>query len=177
MGHNKTKDKDCYTILVPVDVFQGLPSNSVPFCLTSWEIKIISQDLRKRIVDLRKSGSSLGAISKCMKVPRSSVQTIVHKYNHHGTTQSSFLSERWTYLGAKRNGPKFTQLIVGNLWKATQNIWPKLNKLKAMLPNNNWMYVNFWSTGNVMKEIKAEITLCYYWHFTFLKCSGDLNWP
>ena len=22
---------------VPVDVFQGLPSNSVPLCLTSWE--------------------------------------------------------------------------------------------------------------------------------------------
>ena len=22
---------------VPVDVFQGLPSNSVPICLTSWE--------------------------------------------------------------------------------------------------------------------------------------------
>uniref|UniRef100_A0A8C8J2Z3 Class II aldolase/adducin N-terminal domain-containing protein n=1 Tax=Oncorhynchus tshawytscha TaxID=74940 RepID=A0A8C8J2Z3_ONCTS len=32
------------------------------------------------------SGSSLGAISKRLKVPRSSVQTIVHKYKHYGTT-------------------------------------------------------------------------------------------
>jgi hypothetical protein len=53
---------------------------------------------------------------------------------------------------------------VGSLWKATQNIWPKLNNLKAMLPNTNWVYVNFWPTGNVMEKIKAEIThsLSYY---------------
>ena len=50
----------------------------------------IRQDLRKRIVDLHKSGSSLGAISKCLKVPRSSVLTIVRKYQHHGTTQPSY---------------------------------------------------------------------------------------
>jgi hypothetical protein len=37
--------------------------------------KETSQDLRKKIVDVHKSGSSLGAISKCLKVPRSSVQT------------------------------------------------------------------------------------------------------
>ena len=46
--------------------------------------KEISQDLRKKNVDLHKSGSSLGAISKCLKVPHSSVQTIVRKYKHHG---------------------------------------------------------------------------------------------
>uniref|UniRef100_A0A8C7CR42 Sleeping Beauty transposase HTH domain-containing protein n=1 Tax=Oncorhynchus kisutch TaxID=8019 RepID=A0A8C7CR42_ONCKI len=34
--------------------------------------KEISQDLRKKNVDLHKSGSSLGAISKCLKVPCSS---------------------------------------------------------------------------------------------------------
>ena len=33
------------------------------------------------------SGSSLGAISKWLTVPRSPVQTIVRKYKHHGTTQ------------------------------------------------------------------------------------------
>ena len=44
-----------------------------------------------------------------------------------------------------------SQLIVGSLWKATQNIWPKLNNLKAMLQNTKWVYVNFWPTGNVMK--------------------------
>ena len=51
--------------------------------------KEISQDL-KRIVDLHKSGSSLGAKgAKHLKVPRSSTQTIVRKYEHHGTTQPS----------------------------------------------------------------------------------------
>jgi hypothetical protein len=40
-------------------------------------------------VDLHKSGSSLGAIYKHLKVPLSSVQTIESKYKHHGTTQLS----------------------------------------------------------------------------------------
>ena len=47
--------------------------------------KEICQDLRKRIVDLHLSESSLGPISKHLKVPRSSVQTIVRKYKHHGS--------------------------------------------------------------------------------------------
>ncbi|WP_353799150.1 hypothetical protein, partial [Shigella sonnei] len=34
--------------------------------------------------DFHKSGSSLGAISKRLKVPHSSVQTIVHKYKRSG---------------------------------------------------------------------------------------------
>ena len=37
----------------------------------------------------------------------------------------------------RRNGPQFTQLIVGSLWKATQHDWTKLNHLKAMLPNTD----------------------------------------
>ena len=75
---------------VPVAVFQGLPSNSVPLCLTSWEDqKKSAKTSEKKIVDLHKSGTSLGAISKCLKVPRSSVQTIVCKYKHHGVTQST----------------------------------------------------------------------------------------
>src|SRR5690606_18508019 len=56
--------------------------------------KSISQTLRNTIVDLHKSGSSLGAISKCLKVPRSTVQTIVCKSKHHGTTQPSYRSGR-----------------------------------------------------------------------------------
>uniref|UniRef100_A0AAZ3PR36 Transposase Tc1-like domain-containing protein n=2 Tax=Oncorhynchus tshawytscha TaxID=74940 RepID=A0AAZ3PR36_ONCTS len=40
------------------------------------------------------SGSSLGKISKRLKVPRSSVQTIVRKYKHHGITQPSYRSGR-----------------------------------------------------------------------------------
>jgi hypothetical protein len=65
---------------------------------------------------------------------------------------------------------------VGSMWKATRNVWPKLNNLKAMLRNTNWVY----STGNVMKEIKAQIksfSLLLFWHFTFLKSSSDPNWP
>ena len=56
--------------------------------------KEISQEFRKKIVDLHKSGSSLGAISKCLKVPGSSVQTIVRKNKHHGITQPSYRSGR-----------------------------------------------------------------------------------
>uniref|UniRef100_A0AAZ3QG17 Transposase Tc1-like domain-containing protein n=1 Tax=Oncorhynchus tshawytscha TaxID=74940 RepID=A0AAZ3QG17_ONCTS len=63
--------------------------------------KEISQDLRKNIVDFHKSGSSLGAISKCLKVPRSSVQTIVRKYKHHGTTQQSYPSGRRRVLSPR----------------------------------------------------------------------------
>uniref|UniRef100_A0AAZ3RCG7 Sleeping Beauty transposase HTH domain-containing protein n=1 Tax=Oncorhynchus tshawytscha TaxID=74940 RepID=A0AAZ3RCG7_ONCTS len=61
----------------------------------------ISQDLRKKIVDLHKSGSSLGASSKRLKVPHSSVQTIVHKYKHHGTTQLSYCSGRRRVLSPR----------------------------------------------------------------------------
>ena len=62
--------------------------------------KEIIQDLRKNIVD-HKFGSSLGAISKCLKVPRSSVQTIVRKYKHHGTTQPSYHSGRRRVLSPR----------------------------------------------------------------------------
>ena len=73
-----------------MDVFQDLLSNSVVLCLTSWENqKISAKTSEKNIVDLHKSGSSLGAISKRLNVPRSSVETIVHKHKLHGTTQPS----------------------------------------------------------------------------------------
>ena len=62
--------------------------------------KEISQDL-KEIVHLHKSGSSLGAISKRLKVPRSSVQTIARKYKHHGTTQLSYRSGRRRVLSPR----------------------------------------------------------------------------
>uniref|UniRef100_A0AAZ3PPE5 Sleeping Beauty transposase HTH domain-containing protein n=1 Tax=Oncorhynchus tshawytscha TaxID=74940 RepID=A0AAZ3PPE5_ONCTS len=64
--------------------------------------KEISQDLGKNIVDLHKSGSSLEAISKRLnKVPRSSVQTIVCKYKHHGTMQPSYHSGRRLILSPR----------------------------------------------------------------------------
>uniref|UniRef100_A0AAZ3R505 Transposase Tc1-like domain-containing protein n=1 Tax=Oncorhynchus tshawytscha TaxID=74940 RepID=A0AAZ3R505_ONCTS len=49
----------------------------------------------------KKSGSSLGAVSKRLKVPRSSVQTIVRKYKHHGTTQPSYRSGRRCVLSPR----------------------------------------------------------------------------
>jgi hypothetical protein len=63
-------------------------------CLTSWENQKISAKTSEKIGDLHKSGSCLGAISKCPKTPRSSVQTIVRKYKHHGTMQLSYRSGR-----------------------------------------------------------------------------------
>lgn len=58
--------------------------------------KEIRQDIKKRIVDLHKSGPSLGAISRCLKEARSSVQTIVRKYNQHGNVRPSYRSgRRW----------------------------------------------------------------------------------
>uniref|UniRef100_A0AAZ3QR06 Transposase Tc1-like domain-containing protein n=1 Tax=Oncorhynchus tshawytscha TaxID=74940 RepID=A0AAZ3QR06_ONCTS len=63
--------------------------------------KEISQDLRKKMVDLHKSGSSLGAISKRLKVPRSSEQTIARKYKHHGTMQPSYRSGRRRVLSPR----------------------------------------------------------------------------
>ena len=53
------------------------------------------------MVDLHKSGSSLGAIYKCLKVPCSSVQTIVRKYKHHGTEQPSYRSGRRRVLSPR----------------------------------------------------------------------------
>uniref|UniRef100_A0A8K9XG03 Acetyltransferase component of pyruvate dehydrogenase complex n=1 Tax=Oncorhynchus mykiss TaxID=8022 RepID=A0A8K9XG03_ONCMY len=65
-----------------------------------------------RIVDLPKSGSSLGAISKCLKVPHSSVQTIVWKYKHHGTTQPSYRSGRRLILSPRDERTSLHTLIV-----------------------------------------------------------------
>ena len=85
-----------------MDVFQGLPSNSVPLCLTSWENQKKSAKTSEKVfVDLHKSGSSLGEIYKSLKVPRSSVQTIVRNYKHYGTTQPSYRSGRRNVLSRR----------------------------------------------------------------------------
>ena len=86
-----------------MDVFQGLPSNSVPHCLTNQ--KKSAKTSGKKTEDLQKSGSALGAISKCLKVPHSSVQTIVRKYKHHGTKQPSYLSGRRCILSPRDECP------------------------------------------------------------------------
>jgi hypothetical protein len=56
--------------------------------------KETSQDLRKNNCRPPQVWFTLGAISKCLKVPHSSVQTIVRKYKHHGTTKPSYRSGR-----------------------------------------------------------------------------------
>jgi hypothetical protein len=119
--------------------------------------KEISQDLRNKIVDLHTSGSSLGAISKCWKVP-SSVQTIVRKYKQHGTTQPSYhsgrrrvLSQRLTYFGAKSanqssKGP--CEVAGGNRYKSIY-IHSKTSPIRYRNGINIWhheeakVYVNF----------------------------------
>ncbi|CDQ69950.1 unnamed protein product [Oncorhynchus mykiss] len=80
--------------------FKADLQNSVPLFLTLWEIKRNQPRPQKKIVD-HKSGSSLGEISKHLKVQRSSVQTIVCKYKHHGTTQPSYRSGRRCVLSPR----------------------------------------------------------------------------
>ena len=73
-------------------------------CLFAWlhgKCKGNQARPQKKNVDLHKSGSSLGAISKRLKVPRSSVETIVCKYKHHGMTQASYRSGRRRVLSPR----------------------------------------------------------------------------
>ena len=105
--------------------------------------KEISQDLRKKIVDLHKSGSSLGAMSKHLKVPRSSVQTIVRKYKHHGTRQPSYRSGRRRVLSPRderilvRKVQINTRIQQRTLWRC----WRKQVQ-KYLYPQSNESYIN-----------------------------------
>ncbi|MEQ2300070.1 hypothetical protein AMECASPLE_021551 [Ameca splendens] len=47
----------------------------------------INQDIRKSILDLHKSDSSFDIISRCLKEPASSAQTIIGKPEQHGNVQ------------------------------------------------------------------------------------------
>ena len=60
-----------------------------------------SKEISQHLVDLHKSGSSLGAISKRLKLPRLSVQTIVRRYKQHGTTQPLYHSGRRRILSPR----------------------------------------------------------------------------
>ena len=66
-------------------------------CLTSWE----NQKKSAKTSEKNVSVSSFGAISKHVKVPRSSLQTIVRNYKHHGTTQPSYRSGRRCVLSPR----------------------------------------------------------------------------
>jgi hypothetical protein len=58
-----------------------------------------------------------------------------------------FCQEEWANIHPTYRG----KLVEGSPKRSTQVKQIK----KATLPNTNWMYVNFWPTGNVMKEIKS----------------------
>ena len=49
------------------------------------------------------------------------------------TQLHQFSQEEWV---------KFHQTVARSLWQDTQNVFPKSNSLKAMLPNTNEMYGN-----------------------------------
>ncbi|XP_041461627.1 uncharacterized protein LOC121412930 [Lytechinus variegatus] len=50
--------------------------------------KQYTEDRRQRVVDLHKSGSFLGVISKTLIMPRASVKNIIRKHNTLGTVQT-----------------------------------------------------------------------------------------
>lgn len=96
-----------------------------------------------------------------VRILHSSIQ--VHKYKHHGAIQLSYGSKVQinprtakdlvkmleetgrqvsvtTYISITQKAAQ--QLIVRSLWKASQNILPKLNNLKAMLTNSSKVHIN-----------------------------------
>ena len=50
---------------------------------TMWKFKELSTDLKEPVIDLKKTGKSLGAFSKQLQVPRSTVQSTVGNYKVH----------------------------------------------------------------------------------------------
>ena len=141
--------------------------------MASWGIKnyvdILKQHLKTSVRKLNGSSNWTMTPNILPKLWRNGLRTTKSRYwsGHHKALTSilqKICGQNWkivfeqgglqtwlSYISSiRRNGPKFTQLIVGSLWKAPLNVWPKLNNLKAMLPNTNWVYVNFWPTGNVM---------------------------
>lgn len=50
--------------------------------------KELSVDLRQKIIDFHKSGNSYGEISKRLSIPRSTVQSVIKKFNVFGSTET-----------------------------------------------------------------------------------------
>ena len=81
--------------------------------------------MRKKIIDLKKSGKSYGDIAKCLLIPRATAQSIVKKFRQHGTTEN--LPDR----GAK---PKMSQKTARKVCRdATMNPRIILKDVKQML--------------------------------------------
>nr|XP_054749652.1 uncharacterized protein LOC129255120 [Lytechinus pictus] len=66
--------------------------------------KQYTEDLRQRVVELHKSGSSLGVISKTLIMPHASVQTIIRKHKTLGTVQNLPRSGRKRKLNRTAEG-------------------------------------------------------------------------
>ena len=105
--------------------------------------KEISQDLRKNIVDLHKFCSALGAISKRLKVPRSSVQTIVRKHKHHGTTQPSYRSGRRRVL-SPRDGNTLVQKVQINPRTTAKDLVKMLKETGTKVSKSTVKRVLYW---------------------------------
>ena len=72
----------------------GTPSNTLHG--TMGKSREINQDISKRTADLQKSDSSLGSISRHLKVLQSSLHTIILLYKHQVSAQPShFSGRRW----------------------------------------------------------------------------------
>ena len=100
-----------------MDVVQGQPSNSVPLCLTSLENQKKSAKTSEKICRPTQVWFILESNLQMPEGTTSSVQTIVHKFKHHGTTQLSYRSggrrrlsprDEWTLVRKVQINPRTT---------------------------------------------------------------------
>uniref|UniRef100_A0A3Q2FGN4 Paired domain-containing protein n=1 Tax=Cyprinodon variegatus TaxID=28743 RepID=A0A3Q2FGN4_CYPVA len=87
--------------------------------------KELSEDVRKRIVDLHKSGKSLGAISKELQIPKSSVQSIIRKYDLFGCVSTLPRSGRRPKL-SHSDELKLVKMFKDNPGTTKVQIWQEL---------------------------------------------------
>lgn len=87
--------------------------------------KELSEDVRKRIVDLHKSGKSLGAISKELYIPKSSIQSIIRKYDQYGCVSTLPRSGRRPKL-SHSDELKLVKMFKENPGTTKVQIWQEL---------------------------------------------------
>ena len=122
--------------------------------------KEISQVFRNKIVDLHKSGSSLGAISKGLKLPHSSVQTTVRKYKHHGTTQQSYRSGRRHVLSPRDERTLVRKMQINQEQQRT--VWRYWRKKiqKYLYPQKNEIYIDItWKAAQQGRSHCSKTTI------------------
>ena len=145
-------------------------------------IEATSQDISQEVKAWSQNGSSKWTMTPSIlpKLWQNVIRTTKSRYwsDHHKPWPQSyrrFVGRTEKACVQARRPTNLTQLhqLCQEEWdkihptycgKVTRNIWPKLNNLKTTLPNTYWVYVNFWPTGNVMKEIQAEINNSLYYY-------------